>query len=78
MLFKDVIGQQGVSHQLTEMVQQNRLSHALLFLGKEGVGALPLAMAFVVRQVSLYTLIYIFHTLLFQKRLAKNQNPRII
>lgn len=28
------------------MVQQNRLSHALLFLGKEGVGALPLGLAF--------------------------------
>lgn len=28
------------------MVQQNRLSHALLFLGKEGCGALSLAMAF--------------------------------
>jgi len=28
------------------MVQQNRLSHALLFLGKEGCGALPLALAF--------------------------------
>ncbi len=28
------------------MVQSNRLSHALLFLGKEGSGALPLAMAF--------------------------------
>ncbi len=28
------------------MVQQNRLSHALLFLGKEGSGALSLAMAF--------------------------------
>ena len=28
------------------MVQHNRLSHALLFLGKEGAGALPLAMAF--------------------------------
>ena len=28
------------------MVQHNRLSHALLFLGKEGVGALPLALAF--------------------------------
>ena len=46
MLFKEVIGQPGVRHHLTEMVQQNRLSHALLFLGKEGVGALPLAMAF--------------------------------
>jgi len=28
------------------MVQQNRISHALLFLGKEGCGALPLAIAF--------------------------------
>lgn len=28
------------------MIRQNRLSHALLFLGKEGSGALPLAMAF--------------------------------
>jgi len=28
------------------MIQQNRLSHALLFLGKEGCGALPLALAF--------------------------------
>ncbi|MCO5235442.1 MAG: hypothetical protein M9933_04160 [Chitinophagaceae bacterium] len=28
------------------MVHQNRLSHALLFLGKEGSGALPLALAF--------------------------------
>ncbi len=28
------------------MVQQNRLSHALLFLGKEGSGALPLAICF--------------------------------
>lgn len=46
MLFKDVIGQKEVEQQLIEMVQHNRLSHALLFLGKEGSGALPLAMAF--------------------------------
>jgi DNA polymerase-3 subunit delta' len=46
MLFRDVIGQQEVKQQLVEMVQYNRLSHALLFLGKEGSGALPLAMAF--------------------------------
>lgn len=35
------------------MVEQNRLSHALLFLGKEGSGALPLAMAFAQYVVSL-------------------------
>ncbi len=46
MLFKDIIGQQTIKQQLPEMVQQNRLSHALLFLGKEGSGALPLALAF--------------------------------
>lgn len=46
MLFKDVIGQKEVKQQLVELVQHNRLSHALLFLGKEGSGALPLAMAF--------------------------------
>ena len=46
MQFKEVIGQQNVKQHLIEMVQQNRLSHALLFLGKEGSGALPLALAF--------------------------------
>jgi DNA polymerase-3 subunit delta' len=46
MAFKEVIGQQQVKQHLAEMVNQNRLSHALLFLGKEGVGALPLAIAF--------------------------------
>lgn len=46
MLFAEVIGQQNTKQHLLEMVAQNRLSHALLFLGKEGNGALPLALAF--------------------------------
>ncbi|HEX4877476.1 MAG TPA: hypothetical protein VFV31_12450, partial [Chitinophagaceae bacterium] len=46
MLFSEIIGQQAVKQQLVELVQHNRLSHALLFLGKEGSGALPLALAF--------------------------------
>lgn len=46
MQFKDVIGQHPIKEQLVQMVQQNRLSHALLFLGKEGSGALSLAIAF--------------------------------
>jgi len=46
MLFKDIIGQNDVKRHLAEMVQTNRLSHALLFLGKQGSGALPLALAF--------------------------------
>ncbi len=46
MRFQDVIGQQPIKTHLAEMVSQNRLSHALLFTGKEGAGALPLAVAF--------------------------------
>jgi DNA polymerase-3 subunit delta' len=46
MQFSDVIGQEDVKQHLAELVQHNRLSHALLFLGKEGSGALPLALAF--------------------------------
>lgn len=46
MLFNDIIGQQNVKQQLFEMVVQNRLSHSLLFLGKEGSGNLALALAF--------------------------------
>lgn len=45
MKWEDVIGLQAVKQQLTELVQHNRLSHALLFIGKEGNGALPLALA---------------------------------
>jgi DNA polymerase III subunit delta' len=46
MQFKDIIGQQAVKEQLVNIVRQNRLSHALLFLGKQGSGALPLSLAF--------------------------------
>lgn len=46
MHFKDILGQSDVKNHLVDMVQNNRLSHALLFLGKEGSGTLPLAMAF--------------------------------
>ncbi len=46
MQFNNIIGQPEVKQRLVHMVQQNRLSHALLFLGKEGSGALPLAIAF--------------------------------
>ncbi len=46
MLFQSVIGQKEIKTHLLQMSQQNRLSHALLFLGKEGSGALSLARAF--------------------------------
>lgn len=45
MQFKEIIGQHGVKQQLVELVRHNRLSHALLFLGKEGNGSLQLAIA---------------------------------
>jgi DNA polymerase III subunit delta' len=45
MLFKDVVGQAAVKKQLIHLVADNRLSHALLFLGREGCGALSLARA---------------------------------
>ena len=46
MQFADVIGQQDVKKHLAEMISMNRLSHALLFTGKEGSGSLALAIAF--------------------------------
>lgn len=46
MRMKDIIGQDQVKLQLAEMLHHNRLSHALLFSGREGSGSLPLAMAF--------------------------------
>jgi len=53
MQFKDIIGHNEVKQHLAELVEHNRLSHALLFLGKEGSGALPLAVAFAQYIVSL-------------------------
>ncbi len=46
MLFGDVLCNETVKQKLKEMVQQNRLSHAIILLGGEGNGALPLALAF--------------------------------
>ncbi|HRE52444.1 MAG TPA: hypothetical protein PK339_13545 [Flavitalea sp.] len=46
MMFRDVIGQYEIKKHLVDMVMHNRLSHALLFLAKEGSGGLPLAIAF--------------------------------
>ena len=46
MLLREVIGQEKLQQQLVEMVQHHRLSHAMLMIGPEGSGALPLAIAF--------------------------------
>ncbi|MEO6683467.1 MAG: hypothetical protein ABIN48_11660 [Ginsengibacter sp.] len=46
MQFNEIIAQEELKHRLVQMVQKNRLSHALLFLGHEGSGALPMSIAF--------------------------------
>ena len=46
MLLSEVIGQEKLKQQLVDMVQHQRVSHAILFVGPEGAGALPLAIAF--------------------------------
>ncbi|MEY3158923.1 MAG: hypothetical protein RLZZ49_403, partial [Bacteroidota bacterium] len=45
MLFSSIPGQHEVKEKLVQLVTNNRLSHALLFLGKEGSGSLQLASA---------------------------------
>lgn len=44
--FADVIGQEEVKQRLTQLVQSNRVPHALLFCGPQGCGKMALAMAF--------------------------------
>lgn len=46
MQWNEVIGQVDTRRQLIQLVQQNRLSHAMLLLGNEGSGVLPLSIAF--------------------------------
>jgi DNA polymerase-3 subunit delta' len=46
MFFRDIVGQQAVKEHLIRMVKDGRVSHAQLFTGGEGVGTLPMAMAF--------------------------------
>ncbi|MEI9944070.1 MAG: hypothetical protein WDN26_07570 [Chitinophagaceae bacterium] len=45
MQFKDIIGQSLLKKELPELMKDNRLAHALLFLSKEGNGGLQLALA---------------------------------
>jgi len=46
MLFREICGQDTVKRHLLNTVQENRVSHAQLFLGPEGSGSLPLAVAY--------------------------------
>src|SRR5471030_2048853 len=45
MLFKDVPGQQAAKEGLLKMWHNNVFPHALLLVGSEGVGGLPLGLA---------------------------------
>ncbi len=46
MRFENVVGLQSTKNHLIDLVSRNRLSHSLLFLGKEGSGSLAMALAF--------------------------------
>ena len=46
MFFKDVIGQEEAKQRLIREAQEGKIAHARLFCGPEGIGKLPLAIAF--------------------------------
>lgn len=46
MQFSDITGQQAVKQRLLRSIREGRVSHAQLFLGQEGSGSLPLAVAY--------------------------------
>lgn len=46
MLFKEVLGQDHIKNHLTASVDRGRIAHAQLFVGHEGSGTLPMAIAY--------------------------------
>lgn len=46
MFFKDVIGQEEAKQRLIHEAKEGKIAHARLFCGPEGIGKLPLAIAF--------------------------------
>lgn len=46
MLFKDIIGLENIKAHLTNSVNNGRVPHAQLFIGAEGSGTLPMAIAY--------------------------------
>ena len=46
MLFEEVIGHQNIKERLIHSVQKNKISHAQLFVGDAGYGALGLSIAY--------------------------------
>ncbi len=46
MLFKDILGQEHIKIHLTQSAENGRIPHAQLFVGPEGSGTLPMAIAY--------------------------------
>jgi len=46
MLFKQIIGQEHIKKHLQKSAENGRVPHAQLFIGKEGCGSLPMAIAY--------------------------------
>lgn len=46
MLFSEVLGQEHIKNHLTTSVAKGRIAHAQLFVGPEGSGTLPMALAY--------------------------------
>ena len=46
MFFKDIIGQEEAKQRLIREAQEGKIAHARLFCGPEGIGKLPLAIAY--------------------------------
>ncbi|MBT8395107.1 MAG: DNA polymerase III subunit delta' [Bacteroidia bacterium] len=46
MLFSDILGQDHIKNHLTNSVDNGRIPHAQLFVGPEGSGTLPMAIAY--------------------------------
>jgi DNA polymerase-3 subunit delta' len=46
MLFSEVLGQKHIKNHLTTSVDAGRIAHAQLFVGPEGCGTLPMALAY--------------------------------
>jgi DNA polymerase-3 subunit delta' len=46
VLFSEILGQEHIKNHLTQSVDNGRIPHAQLFVGSEGTGALPVAIAY--------------------------------
>ena len=46
MYFKDIVGQEEAKSRLIKEAKEGKIAHAKLFCGNEGVGKLPLAIAY--------------------------------